>query len=175
MNMTYLVLAYPKLKPTDYDWVQNYRKDNDTRYFSIVEPHITLVFAIDGVKQDEFVTEVKRQVHGFKPFEFEIKVATINQDESGEYFHEFLVPDKGYSDIVKLHDRLYSDEFASSLRYDIDFIPHIGIGNSNNAKHSKERIDELNSQDIFITGTVEAIDIVSFENGVIATIDKIRF
>ena len=173
--MSYLVLAYPELTSSDYQWIQDYREKNDSRYFSVVEPHITLVFAMSDIEQYEFVDEVRKQVKGFQAFEFEIKVATINQDNSGEYFHEFLVLDRGYSDVVKLHDRLYADKFAASLRYDIDFIPHIGIGNSNDVKDSKLRVDELNAQNIFMTGKVKEIDIVLFEHGIITPVDKISF
>ncbi len=173
--MSYLAISYPELSPSDYQWIQNYREKHDSRYFSVVQPHITLVFTMNNIEQDDFVDEVKKQAYGFQAFEFAIKVATINQDDSGEYFHEFLVPDDGYSNIVKLHDKLYADEFASALRYDIDFIPHIGIGNSRDVKDSKLRVDELNAQNISVRGKVKGIDIVTFEHGVITTVDKILF
>ena len=171
--MTYLVIAYPELAPYDYEWIQSYREENDSRYFSVVKPHITLVFAMSNLDKDDFVSEVRKQATGFRAFKFEIRVATINQDDSGEYFHEFLVPDKGYSDVVKLHDKLYADKFAPSLRYDLDFIPHIGVGNSDDAQVSKHRVDEINSRDILITGKVVDIDVVAFEHGTITTVDKI--
>lgn len=172
--MAYLVVAYPKLEQSDFDFIQNYREQNDPRYFSVVDPHVTLVFAINDIDKDSFVSEVKDKIAGIQPFDFEIKVATINQNDDGKYYHEFLVPDTGYSNIVKLHDKLYSGLFASYLRFDIDFIPHIGIGNSDDATISKRRIDELNARGVSMRGQVDSVDIIEYTNGAITTIEKIN-
>jgi 2'-5' RNA ligase len=173
--MAYLVLAYPELEKFDFEWIQDYRKKNDPLYYTVVDPHITLVFALEVLNRDDFVEEVKKQIKDFNAFDATFNVATINQDHSGKYFHEFLVPDTGYSNIVKLHDRLYADKFANSLRLDIDYIPHIGIGNSEVAQQSKQRVDEINARDISIKGRVASIDIVEHRDGIIRTIDKVVF
>ena len=171
--MAYLVVAYPKLEQSDFDFIQNYREQNDSRYFSVIEPHITLVFAINDIDKDNFVNEVKNKIAGIKAFNFEIKVSTLNQNDDGKYYHEFLVPDTGYSNIVKLHDKLYSGLFAPHLRIDIDFIPHIGIGNSDEAQISKQRIDKLNDQGVFISGRVDSVDVIEFANGKVTTLETI--
>ena len=171
--MAYLVVAYPKLAQNDFDFIQNYRDQNDPRYFSVVDPHITLVFPISDTDKDSFVSEVKDKIASVQPFDFEIKVATINQNDDGKYYHEFLVPDTGYSNIVKLHDKLYSGLFAPRLRLDIDFIPHIGIGNSDEAKISKQRIDELNAKGVSISGRVDSVDVIEYADGKVTTVEKI--
>ncbi|MGE5309452.1 MAG: 2'-5' RNA ligase family protein [Sphaerimonospora mesophila] len=170
--MAYLVIAYPKLQQSDFDFIQNYREQNDPRYFSIVEPHITLVFAINDIDKSSFVSEVRDKIVAVRPFDFEIKVATINQNDDGKYYHEFLVPDTGYSNIVKLHDKLYSGLFAPHLRFDIDFIPHIGIGNSDEVHISKRRIDELNAKDVSVSGRVETVDVIEFSDDKVTTLEK---
>ena len=172
--MAYLVLAYPNISEEDYQFIQNYRKNNDPRYFSLVEPHFTIVFATYNLSEEDFVAEVERQVEGSAKFEFTIRCATINQDDSGEFYHEFLVPDEGYSNIVKLHDRVYSGLFFDNLRFDIDFIPHIGIGNSEDVTVSKKRVDELNAQDLSIKGSVRALDIVKYEDNKVSTVKKVE-
>jgi len=171
--MAYLVVAYPKLEQSDFDWIQNYREQNDPRYFSVIEPHITLVFAINDTDKDSFVNEVKQKLAGVEPFDFALNVATINQNDDGKYYHEFLVPDVGYSNTVKLHDKLYSGLFAPHLRFDIDFIPHIGIGNSDEAQISKQHIDELNAKGVSISGKVDEVDVIEYKDGAITTVEKI--
>lgn len=173
VSMAYLVVAYPRLEQDDFNFIQNYREQNDSRYFSVVEPHITLVFAINDIDKDSFVSEVKDKIASVKPFDFVINVATINQNDDGKYYHEFLVPDTGYSNIVKLHDKLYSGLFAPHLRFDIDFIPHIGIGNSDKALISKQRIDELNTVGVSISGRVDSVDVIEFVDGKVTTVKKI--
>lgn len=170
--MAYLVVAYPRLEQSDFEFIQNYREQNDPRYFSVIGPHITLVFAVNDIDKDSFVNEVKQKLASVAPFDIAFNVATINQNDDGEYYHEFLVPDTGYSNIVKLHDKLYSGLFAPHLRFDIDFIPHIGIGNSDEAQISKQRIDELNAKGVSIPGKVESVDVIEYKDGTVTTVEK---
>ena len=79
-----------------------------------------------------------------------------------------------YSNIIKLHDKLYSGKFYGNLRFDIDFIPHIGIGNSEDIHLCKKRIDQLNATDFLIEGNVHELDIVKYENNTITTIKKVE-
>lgn len=173
--MAYLVISYPELDSSVYQWIQKYREKHDPKYFSVVEPHITLVFPTDNIEKDLFIAETRRQIEGVKPFDFIIRVATINFDSFGNFYHEFLVPDEGYSSVVKLHDALYSDAFRQNLRYDIDFIPHIGIGNSDDAEVSKARVDQLNEKGLDIKGSVSSVDIVEYQDDTITTIENIKF
>ena len=172
--MAYLVVAYPNLSQKDFDWIQEYRRKNDERFFSVVEPHITLVFSVHDMEREAFIQEIRKQVSEVKSMDFEMKVATVNQDDSGEYYHEFLVPDRGYSDMVKLHDRLYSGALKGYLRLDIDFIPHIGIGNSDDAAVSKKRVDTLNARNFEIKGAVKMLDILEYSGGTVKTIERIE-
>lgn len=173
LRMAFLVIAYPKISQEDFDWIQEYRKRNDPRYFGIVKPHFSIVFPVGDLEQEAFLEEAKKQAVGAKKFNFELKVATINKDGFGGFYHEFLVPDKGYSDIVKLHDKLYSGAFSGQLRLDLDFIPHVGIGNSDEAAVSKSRVDELNAVGVNISGTIDMLDIVAYENDAITTVGTI--
>ena len=171
--MAYLAIAYPELNQIDYEWIQEYRKKNDKLYFDVVQPHITLVFAISDILIDGFINECTGKLKEAKAFNFISKVATINLDESGNYYHEFLVIDDGCSRVIKLHDKLYSGLFAKHLRHDIDYIPHIGIGNSNNVNESKKRVDDLNKQDFTVKAKVSSVDIVEYKNNVITTLQKL--
>ncbi len=172
--MFYLVIAYPNISNKDYEFIQEYRKNNDPKYFSLVEPHFTIVFPSPDIAEKDFILEIERQVKNTNKFEFIIRCATINQDFTGGFYHEFLVPDEGYSNLVKLHDKLYSGILFNNLRFDIDFIPHIGVGNSEDALVSKKRVDELNSQNLSIKGSIEELDIVKYENDEIASIKKVK-
>ena len=114
--MAYLVLAYPELTSNDFDLIQNYRRDNDELFFKVVEPHFTIVFPVFDISQDEFTKEIKDKSSNLAKFDIVIRCATINKDAFNDYYHTFLVPDEGYSKIVKLHDKLYSDKLKNNLR-----------------------------------------------------------
>ena len=172
--MAYLVLAYPELTSNDFDLIQNYRRDNDALFFKVIEPHFTIVFPVLNNPQDEFIREVKDKSNGLKPFNFVIRCATINKDALKDYYHAFLVPDEGYSRLVKLHDKLYSEKFKDNLRLDIDFIPHIGIGNSKDKFLSKKMVDEWNTKEFSISGTISCLTIVKYHNNVVTKIEEIK-
>ena len=172
--MSYLLLAYPQLLKEDAELIDSYRKVNDELFYNVVGPHFTLVFPVFDMPQDEFVNEIKSKAEGLTRFDFTIRCATINKDAFSDYFHLFLVPDEGYSRIVKLHDRFYSGKLANNLQLDIDFIPHIGIANSKDKQLCKKMVDEWNEKEFTISGTVAALTIVKYEDGIVTAIEEIE-
>jgi 2'-5' RNA ligase len=172
--LAYLVLAYPEVRDEDFKQIQDYRKNNDELYFKVVNPHFTIVFPVFDVLKDDFVNEVKEKSKEIKKFNFTIRCATINKDAFNDYFHAFLVPDEGYSRFVKLHDILYSDKLKNNLRLDIDFVPHIGIGNSKDKFLVKKMVDEWNQKEFSISGKVNYLTIVNYENDKVTKIQEIE-
>lgn len=172
--MAYLVISYPELTQSDFDLIQTYRKENDPLYYNVVNPHFTIVFPVFNKSKDEFVSEVRKQLTGLSKFDFVLRCATINKDAFSDYFHLLLVPDEGYSRIVKLHDRLYSGDFKDNLRLDIDYIPHMGIGNSLDKFKCKEMVDFWNSQSFEIRGTIKKMDVIEYDSNSVMTIDEIE-
>jgi hypothetical protein len=172
--MAYLLIAYPELTNDDFYKIQNYRGHSDKLYFNVVKPHFTFVFPVFDMNEDEFIKEVKTQTSNLNSFDFTIRCATISKDSFSEYFHTFLVPDEGLSSIVKIHDKLYSDKLKGNLRLDIDFIPHIGIGNSTDKFICKKMADDWNKDDFEIVGTIKQLTVVKYENDTITEIEKIE-
>src|SRR5258705_13519269 len=104
--MSLLVLAFTVLDPKHFDWIQSWREKNDD-LFGVVAPHFTIAFAFDDEPEEGFIKEIEDQAKGFGEIEFEIKRAMIHKDEFIDIYHQFLVPGKGYDEIVSLHDKLY--------------------------------------------------------------------
>lgn len=171
--MAFGVCAYPHIKETDYDLIQNFRRKNDELYYHVAEPHFSFVFPVEGVDKDRFVSEIVKKSEEVKKIDFEIKCATVNKDAVLDYYHLLLVPDKGYSSVVKLHDKLYSGILAPHLRLDIDFIPHMGIANSKNKFKVKSWADKWNSADFCIKGTIDTLTIVDYTNHILTDVKTI--
>ena len=172
--MAYLVLAYPELTRDNFDRIQSYRKNNDELFFNVVNPHFTIVFPVFDISEEEFAKEVKDKSANSVKFDFTIRCATINKDAFSDYFHTFLVPDEGYSRIVKLHDKLYSDKLKDNLRLDLDFVPHIGIGNSQERYKCKKMVDEWNEKEFSISGRITHLTIVNYENNIVSKIEELE-
>jgi len=172
--MSLLAISYPKIDKKNFKWIQDHRKKHDGLYYEVMDPHIVLVFPVFDLTTDEFVGHISEKAAGIPVINFELRCATVNKDSVLDYYHEFLVPDLGNSDIIKLHDRLYSERMLEYLRLDIDYIPHLGIGNSKDPMICKENVDKINETPVRIPGTLEKIDIISFQNSVADPVETIR-
>lgn len=172
--MSLLVLSYPMISQNDFDWIQTVRAKYDKLNYKVVAPHFTIVFAVDHMNRKEFVEHVKNQVRGLREIAFVLRSAAIVKDAFSEYTHVFLVPDQGYSEIVKLHDKLYTDQLASELRLDIPYLPHITVGNSIDPQVCKTLADDLNRQSFAIKGHIETLDVVWYQRNKVKTIEQIE-
>ena len=174
--MAFGVCSYPILEDRDLNFIQDFRKENDELYYSVAKPHFAFVFPIedDEFKKDHFVDEICDKTRGVEQIDFEIGCATINKDFFLDYYHLLLVPDKGFSKIVKLHDKLYSNLLFSFLRLDIDFIPHIGVANSRDKFEVKKWVDQWNQNEFSIKGTIDALTVVDYSNNVLTDLEKIE-
>jgi len=170
--MALLVLAYPKISNDDLAWIQSVRDNHDELYAKVVAPHFTLVFPVT-MEPALLITHVKQAVTRCSEFPFTLRCAVIEKDAFNQYTHAFLVPDEGYSDLVKLHDKLYSGILESELRLDISFIPHIGIGNSVSAQSCKKLVDQMNLKDFAIKGIIDKLDVVLYEGDKVSTVEQI--
>jgi hypothetical protein len=105
-----LVLAFPKLSENDYKWIDSFRKNHDSIFYGVGEPHFTIVFPTFDIDPADFIKEIKDRSSDFPKFNFNIRCAMINNDQLSDYCHIFLIPDEGNSNIVKLHDLLYVEK-----------------------------------------------------------------
>jgi 2'-5' RNA ligase len=172
-KMSLLVLAYPHLASGDFQLIQQCRQQNDVLHFGVVDPHFTFVFPVNTVSEEQLLKEMKAKAKGFGPIDFVLRCAVINKDAFRDYYHVFLVPEEGYSRIVRLHDKLYSDFLQPELRLDIDFIPHIGIANSKDAVSCKRLADKWNEVDFAIAGTISELTLVKYENNQATKLDAV--
>lgn len=171
--MAYLVLAYPDLDQSDYDWIQDLRKKHDKQYFDVVQPHFTLVFSTNKLNLEDFTQHAKEKVEELRAFEISLDSARVVEDDSKEFFHEFLIPSKGFEEINKIHDELYTGLLESELRHDIPFIPHVGIGSSNDQQEAEEVVGMIIQEQRPIIGTVSKITIVEFDGKKVADLQTI--
>lgn len=169
----YLVIAYPKLAPDDFEKIQRYRERHDL-LFNVVEPHFTIVFPVFDLQSRDFIEEIKTNAKNISRFDFAIRCATINKDAFNKLFHVFLVPDEGYSRIVRLHDTLYHGKLKPYLRLDLDYIPHITIGNCRDKHQCKQMVDDWNKEEFLIRGTIAELTVVKYEDGIVTKLTPVE-
>ncbi len=160
--MASLALIYPQLSAEDLAAIQRIRKEHDTHYFDVVEPHITLVFGTEKISADELVAHVQNTLRDTKAFDLVFDGTKVVENDDGEFFHAFLVPSIGHDDINIIHDALYTGVLASELRHDIPFIPHLGIGTGTQAD-MEALVEKLNRENVSIQGRAHEISIVQYD------------
>lgn len=171
--MTFLLVAYPELAQVDDAWIQSVRRQHDPHYV-LIKPHFTLVFPFATKKRDDFIEHVASRTVETAAIPFVIRCAVIVKDAFSPLTHILLVPDEGYSALVKLHDALYVGLLAHELRLDVPFIPHITIGAHTDALQCKQVADGINRQDICLRGRIATLNIISYQQGAVETLRTIH-
>lgn len=158
--MALSVLARPRLTAADAAWVRVLRD----RHASGLEapeigPHVTLVFpteSTDATTATGHLAVVAGETAAFS-LAFRCALPVLDPQSGGTYI--YLVPDEGFSTLVRLHDRLYSGPFADALNLDIPYIPHITLGRIAEAKLARALADDLNSQEPEILARLETVEL----------------
>jgi hypothetical protein len=166
--MRHYVITYPEISESDHRVIQDHRKLHDYLY-PVIDPHFTLVFGTE-MSTEDFVAEAEKQSLNQAPVNFSLRCAVVNKDSFSESYFTFLVPDEGFSGIVKLHDKFYADELFGFLRLDIDYIPHIEIAKSADKLVCKKLADAWNETGRSIHGRISTLEIVTFENMILQTV-----
>lgn len=172
--MALAVVNYPTFPDKDLDWIQSVRGKHDPLYYGIIDPHITLVFPTEDISQQSLIDHISKHARSSSPFEVVFRCAIIGDPNFQNHAHAFLIPDEGFSDIVQLHDRLYTGLLADELRLDIPFIPHVGIANTPTVEECKVIVDALNAEEFEIRGLVETLDVISYDGESVSTIKQFR-
>ena len=171
--MSNLIIAYPTISNSDYSWIQSIREKSDPRYFEVAKPHVTLVFGTEKLTTKELITYTKGKLANLRKVELKLDSAIVVEDDTKTFFHAFLVPSTGYDEVVSIHDLLYTDDLASELREDIPFIPHIGIGTSDNKDEMVALVNEINDIKKVIVGSLEKVTIVQYDGVKVSDIENI--
>lgn len=170
--MAFAVVNYPRLSEADFDWIQSIRQEHDRLYFDVIDPHFPLVFPTDGVPEQTLLEHVGRHADEALAFDIVLRCAILGDPDFQDHAHAFLVPDEGFSNVVRLHDRLYTGPIAEFLRLDLPFIPHVGVASAPRPEDCKAIVDELNAERFELQGRVDTLDVVAYDGENVRTIEQ---
>lgn len=158
--MKLYVAAFPSLTERAH-WIFDFRSKYDP-VAKFVMPHLTVVFPTASFTAEELRHELSELVRGFTPFSVTLRSAILMPENASpsNHAHIFVVPDEGFGQMVRLHDRLYSGTLASELRLDIPFVPHMTIGAGLDLNKAKKIADDLNASDFEIQFDLNELFIV---------------
>jgi 2'-5' RNA ligase len=153
------VLAYPEFEPSVAGNIARFRHAHEPERAKLVEPHVTLVFGLRGVRPQEFVASCEKVAVGVPEIEVDFAATEIVHDPFEETYKLFLLNTTGRDDLTALHERLYDGPQRSELHPVIPFRPHMTV-----ATHSDraiiERLDAAAIGAFPIAGKIRALEIV---------------
>ena len=170
--MSLLVVSYPEITDHDADWIQALRKRHTFQVLSVLAPHFTLVFPLYDVAEDELLDHIQSITTGLSKIRFVLRSSLLVKDDSSDIYYVVLVPDEGFSGVVRLHDSLYTGMLTSRLRLDLPYIPHVTIGGSLDVLGCKSVVDALNRENFGIQGEIAYLDVVHKEAETARTVGR---
>jgi hypothetical protein len=91
---------------------------------SVIEAHMGIMFPVPGsIGLEKLGEHLERTLWPWSPFSIRLSGLTKSHD------HWLLLTiDKGRTKVIQLFEQIYTGPLAEHRRYDIEFIPHIGLG-----------------------------------------------
>lgn len=167
-----LVVSYPDVTARDQAWIETVRAQHHPRH-AAVAAHFTFVFPVAGVDPAPLIAEIGRQADDTPLIPFVLRCALPFHDATSDATDVFLVPDEGFSAMVRLHDRLYAGMLAPALRLDLPFVPHLTVARFTDSTAAKHLADRLNADSFAIPGTLSSVDVVRRGEERVQTLVKI--
>lgn len=135
------ILIFPKFK--NIAKIQEIRDKYDPLAKAVL-PHITIVFPFsDDMSDEKILQKVQESLKEFKAFNITFKGLSLYYDEFYAKKNViFLNCIEGKEEIIKLHDILYKEIFASHLDTRFEYTPHITLGNA-------DSLDDIHLDDKF--------------------------
>jgi 2'-5' RNA ligase len=161
----YAVVAFPRFKAADADWVEEIRRQHDP-LCSLIPAHFTLVFPA-RVSAAVVVAAAKRVIAGATSFAVELTRAAAHRDAGASRSHVFLVPSSGGDQIQQLHAALYDGDLRAHLDAEIPYVPHVTVGVKSSHAECVALAETLNRHGLSLQGIIDRIEVVSASTDVV--------
>jgi len=110
------------LSPRQSETFRMAARDEYDPYKDLIDVHITIVFP-DQVDEQALIEHIEEILAGWTPFTICLKGLFLSFDR-----WLFLTVEEGNDKLVSLFEAMYTGLLAPHRRYDIEYIPHIGLG-----------------------------------------------
>ncbi len=132
--MIYALVHYPNI---DTKRIDELRVKYDPQ-IRLIEPHLTLMFPVPKpIGEGNLVRHLESVLRGWQPFLVHLRGLQVSLDD-----HLFLLIQEGNTDILRLHDEIYTGLLTDYHRKDIPFVPHLTLGVLNRDPNEDTRVLE---------------------------------
>lgn len=164
------VVARPVFDKADTTWLTDMRS---RRTHNHGPPYFTLVFQGAAFEPKDFAAAVRARAAGAQRIRFRLRSALVVPESTVKRFHVFLIPDEGFGDILRLHDRLHAGPLEACLRPDIPYLPHITVATTADYALARKIAAGVNAESFDIAGSIEALQVESRDGEKVRLISEI--
>lgn len=155
-------------------WIDDFRREHADLRYAPIPPHVTVVFPLEGIDAADLIAHVEQIAAALPPIHMAIRCCIPYHDPLSGQAQLFLVPDEGFSGIVRLHDALYTGRLADHLRLDVPFIPHITVGALDDLSACKRLADAINRQPFLLSAKIGQLSVLSIAGNHIQTTAQVQ-
>jgi len=139
--LIYALVNYPNL---DARRVNKFRKRYDPQV-DLIEPHITLMFPVpESIGENNLINHLKSVLRGRQPFPIHLQGLQRSWDD-----YLFLVVQEGKTDIIGLHNEIYTGVLADCRKAELPYVPHLTLGVfAKNANEYSEALEAAKRLDL---------------------------
>jgi 2'-5' RNA ligase len=157
------------LTPAIFTALKRAGKNHDPLY-PVVKPHFTCIFPTSQVTVEEFTGHVLSKVIGRESISFSLDKASVHEDFTKENSYVFLVPGKGFAEMIALYDCLNEELPGKREPIPGPFLPHITIGKTPDKSACDQIAAGWNSNHEIIQGKIDVLEIIQFGNQQVKTL-----
>ncbi|MGQ9369852.1 2'-5' RNA ligase family protein [Azospirillum sp. ST 5-10] len=170
--MQIAVIAEPLFRESDRLWIEAVRERHDPQHRR-VRPHFTLVFPQSCGDPAPIIEHVEEVTARHTAMAAHLRVAVPVKDHLGTATHVYLMPDEGFSALVRLHDDLHRNVLADSLRLDVPYMPHVTVAVAEEAAAAKAIADGLNARAFDVACQIDAVSVVRCDTAHLQVLTRI--
>jgi 2'-5' RNA ligase len=119
-QLIFAVVHYPSL---DTQRINQFRRRYDPQV-DLIEPHITLMFPVpESIGEKKLVNHLESVLRGQQPFPIHLQGLQRSRDD-----YLFLMIQEGRTDIIGLHNEIYTGVLANRIKGELPYVPHLTLG-----------------------------------------------
>lgn len=171
--MSLAVIAIPDLLPDDAELLHEMQSRNGVRSFGLIHPFLTVVEPTDELDASPLIEHVRSIAGSLGSFTFALRCALPFFDRENGRTQVVLVPERGFSDLVRVRSMLYRGALREALRLDVPFIPHLSVGEFDDPERAWRMADRLNEDRPAVLGSLRELAVVELDGESVQTLARI--
>lgn len=165
--MSLAIVSFPELPADEVSWIEDIRRAHLSSPEADIAPHVTLVFPADLTQDDNLMMHMLGVAGSTQPFEAVFRIAAPVVDPVNGGWTVQLLPDRGLSKLMRIHNFLYSGPLAEHLNLDVPYVPHLTLARTATGQQAKALCEELNSNVIEVEANIVSVDLLRIDGGAI--------